>query len=365
MALYRRGETWWLDLALHGSRIRRSTGTSDRAEAQRQHDALAAEARRWKGAAGGTLADALKLWLTARPRTRNERNAIKAFLAAYPNRPLAHISGHDLADALADKSPATANRTLGILRAALRLAWQRGLIPGVPPIPRGHAPAPTMRFLTRAEWGRLEAELPAHLKPVARLAVLTGLRARNLTGLTWDRVDIERGLLWIDAHQAKGRRDLHIPLSAEAAACLAEVKRSAPISQNFVFSYRGRPISGQLSTAAWRKACARAGLAGLRFHDLRHTWASWHAQAGTPLAVLRELGGWADIQMVQRYAKLAPSHLAAWAGNVTCCTVPPESAAAEDAKKRSKINSAPVAQWIELPPPKAQAFRKPLKNKAA
>src|SRR5699024_477461 len=48
---------------------------------------------------------------------------------------------------------------------------------------------------------------------------------------------------------------------------------------------------------------------------LRHTWASWHVQNGTPLAVLQELGGWRDLKMVLRYAHLAPGHLAPYAAN--------------------------------------------------
>jgi hypothetical protein len=73
--------------------------------------------------------------------------------------------------------------------------------------------------------------------------------------------------------------------------------------------------TGKVSNHAWRKACTRAGVSWLRFHDLRHTWASWHVQAGTPLPVLQELGGWASLAMVQRYAHLGRSHVAAWAGN--------------------------------------------------
>ena len=46
-----------------------------------------------------------------------------------------------------------------------------------------------------------------------------------------------------------------------------------------------------------------------RWHDLRHTWASWLAQAGTPLNVLQELGGWESESMVRRYAHLAPAQL--------------------------------------------------------
>jgi site-specific recombinase XerD len=57
----------------------------------------------------------------------------------------------------------------------------------------------------------------------------------------------------------------------------------------------------------------RAGITDFRWHDLRHTWASWHIQQGTPLHVLQELGGWSDIRMVQRYAHLSTDHLAVYA----------------------------------------------------
>jgi integrase len=49
---------------------------------------------------------------------------------------------------------------------------------------------------------------------------------------------------------------------------------------------------------------------------LRHTWASWHVQNGTPLNVLQELGGWSSYEMVQRYAHLAPEHLSEYANNL-------------------------------------------------
>ncbi len=56
-------------------------------------------------------------------------------------------------------------------------------------------------------------------------------------------------------------------------------------------------------------ACRRAGIEDFRFHDLRHTWASWLIQSGVPLSVLQEMGGWESIEMVRRYAHLAPNHL--------------------------------------------------------
>jgi integrase len=67
------------------------------------------------------------------------------------------------------------------------------------------------------------------------------------------------------------------------------------------------PIEGD--TKAWKAALSRAGITEFRWHDLRHTWASWHVQTGTPLNALQELGGWESVDLVRRYAHLAPDHL--------------------------------------------------------
>ena len=76
----------------------------------------------------------------------------------------------------------------------------------------------------------------------------------------------------------------------------------------------------------------KAGIEDFRFHDLRHTWASWHVQSGTPLAVLKELGGWASMDMVFRYAHLGESHLAEWAKNSTYGTNTAQSGNRESLK---------------------------------
>src|SRR5437764_2652383 len=67
---------------------------------------------------------------------------------------------------------------------------------------------------------------------------------------------------------------------------------------------------GHANTLAWRKALKRADIENFRWHDLRHTCASWHRQAGTPTHELQRLGGWRSSVMVERYAHLAPDHLA-------------------------------------------------------
>jgi hypothetical protein len=68
---------------------------------------------------------------------------------------------------------------------------------------------------------------------------------------------------------------------------------------------------------AWKSACRKAEIEDFRWHDIRHTWASWHVQQGTPLYALKELAGWEALEIVKRYAHLAPEHLKQYADRVT------------------------------------------------
>ena len=80
------------------------------------------------------------------------------------------------------------------------------------------------------------------------------------------------------------------------------------------FTFAGKRI--QKSSTAWDKAKQRAGIEDFRFHDLRHTRASWHVQSGTSLPELMELGGWKSYEMVLRYAHLAPEKLSSVASRI-------------------------------------------------
>lgn len=68
-------------------------------------------------------------------------------------------------------------------------------------------------------------------------------------------------------------------------------------------------LDSGICNTGWLEAVKKAGLVDFRFHDLRHTWASWHRQAGTSTDELKELGGWKSRVMVDRYAKFATEDL--------------------------------------------------------
>jgi integrase len=174
-------------------------------------------------------------------------------------------------------------------------------------------PAPTrrVRWIKPNEAERLIKALPEHQAYAVRFALATGLRQGNIKTLEWSQVSIERSVCWIYADKAKAGKPIHIPLNSEALTVLKALKGKHP---DFVFTFRGNPI-GQLTTKAWYKALKKTGIESFRWHDLRHTWASWHVQNGTPINVLQELGAWESTEMVRRYAHLGQTHLAQYCEN--------------------------------------------------
>lgn len=207
----------------------------------------------------------------------------------------------------------TVNRMLALLRAVLRRAaldWEwMGIIPRVRLLKE---PTRRVRYLTAPQAQRLLAELPSHLAEMAAFSLATGLRKSNVTGLQWSQIDISRCMAWIHPDQSKSRRAIPVPLNQDAMRILTV---QAGRHSTHVFAFKGELIA-KVSTAAWKKALKRAGIDDFRWHDLRHTWASWHVQNGTPLNVLQELGGWESPQMVRRYAHFSAAHLATYAAKL-------------------------------------------------
>lgn len=326
----RPGSPYWQIVIYHsGKRVRRSSGTASRQEAQRLHDEIKAEL--WaapRHAIERTWIDACTDWLTAAQRSGSDRYILRALNAAYADRPLSQCTAESFAEAMAGKTPGTYNRHRAIIVAILNRAGIKLKLP-TRKVKRGR-----LRFLTAAEWQRLYAALPDHLKPIAAFALATGLRQKNVTHLRWEDIDLDRAVLWVHPDMAKSGKPIGIPLAGKAMDVL---EGQAGKHDDWVFPYTGRgraagsPID-KIKTS-WQRAMERAGLgrferwtdaAGKQhkkwhgdftFHGLRHTWASWHVMSGTPLEVLQKLGGWEDPRMVQNYAHLAPEYLASYAGN--------------------------------------------------
>ena len=360
MQLFKRTKNgpWWFDLGIDGSRIRRSTGTKDRREAEEFAAKVASDYWRQKklGEQPAVMWEAAVVhWLKQHQHLRSletVKQRLRWLTGQLKGTPVRAIGRDRIASLIEAKLEtgvvgATVNRHMAALSVILHHSHREGWIDAVPPIRKLPEGGSRLTWLTKPQARRLLEELPAHLRPMARFALATGLRESNVRLLEWSQVDQDRALAWIHADQAKGKRVISVPLNADALAVLEEQRGE---HRQFVFTYQGAPV-GRIYNHAWQKACRRAGLDGLRFHDLRHTWASWHVQAGTPLPVLQQLGGWASYQMVLRYAHLGRDHIAAYAENLGTLrhihgTVPKKKTEAE-----ASVPLSDLVAWDGIEPP--------------
>jgi integrase len=314
--LYRRSRSpyWWVRFQLDGREIRLSTRTTDRAQAEEFE--TQARNRAWRQARLGerpvVLWDhATRKWLkdTQKRSKEKDRIIVAWFDGHLKGQPLENITAEvieELRQLRAEEtSPSTANRYMAFLRALLR----KELGNAAPKVPMFQVEKGEPRWLTRGQFDKLAKALPLHLADMAKFTVATGLRMRNVTHLTWDCVDLKRRHVWIPGSRAKAGKPIPVPLNSDAIEIL---KRWQGQHETRVFVFRGKPVD-DANGATFKAAAASVGLPELRWHDLRHTWASWHVQAGTPLHALQELGGWASYEMVRVYAHLSSGHLAKYA----------------------------------------------------
>lgn len=145
------------------------------------------------------------------------------------------------------------------------------------------------------------------MKDVCTLALATGMRLREILFLEWSEIDLDKSIAWVLANKSKSGFPRAVPLNDDALRVLRTLphqhKRWAIINPKTNAPYN------DINREDFNQALINAGIQQFRFHDLRHTWASWHAQNGTPLMILKELGGWRTIEMVQKYAHLSATHL--------------------------------------------------------
>lgn len=331
MSLYKRKDSsvWWIKITVNGRTVQKSTGTPDKSKAQEFHDRL--KTQLWEqtklGAKRGySWNEAVVRWLN---ETQHKASRIDDLghlrwldqhlsgveLAAINRDTLDRLIQNKLANQV---SNSTVNRMLALTRSILRKAsldWE--WLDNAPKFRLLPEPSRRIRWITREDADRLIQELPNHLKAMVRFSLETGLRRANVTGLQWSQIDLTRRCAWIHPDQAKARRAIAVPLSKTAVVIIREQLGK---HVTHVFTYQGKPVV-QVNTKAWQKALQRAGIVDFRWHDLRHTWASWHVQAGTPLQVLQELGGWESVEMVRRYAHLSSEHLAEYVDRLSAFRV--------------------------------------------
>ncbi|WGL99713.1 site-specific integrase [Arsenophonus sp. aPb] len=352
-----RNGTWHCDfVTAAGQRIRRSLGTSDKKQAQELYDNLKSES--WRTSKLGefpsvTFNDACLRWLQEKEHKKSlddDKSKIEYFMTFFSNKKLSSITETDILNATSNMinrkhkqvwkrkyesakkngkiinpyqskpaSAATKARYLSFLRSLFRAAvndWK--WLERAPIIKIKQQKEIRIRWLTKEEASRLIKCMPNTFKPVVIFALATGLRRSNILNLEWSQIDLQRKVAWIHPDEAKGGKAIGVALNNTACKVLTgQIGKH----HHWVFVHTeawhradGTPTEKVRKmrvddNTAWKTGLRRAGIENFRFHDLRHTWASWLVQSGVPLSALQEMGGWESIDMVRRYAHLAPNHL--------------------------------------------------------
>ena len=203
---------------------------------------------------------------------------------------------------------ATINRYIALLRTVLNFACRD--LQWIDNVPRFRLEAENnarSRYLSLAEYKRLHAVLPEPYKAMAQLSVATGLRQGNVLGLMWEQIDLANRMLILPSQVMKNGQPFSMPLNNSAVEV---IKSQIGKHNTYVFVRSDGQKVRQVPSKMWSKALRDSSIEDFRWHDLRHTWASWLRQhSNMSLDRIQELGGWKDSSMVKRYSHLSVDHV--------------------------------------------------------
>lgn len=322
MGLYKRGAIWWVCLTHEGRKIRKSLDVKDKKTAERIYHKLmcnlvegvwfsgaSAEAKR------ATITTLLQRYVEERTplkslqSQRRDMACMQRFVDRFGAVNIQGLQPRDVVVYKTDRrregaAPATINKELGLLRHAYNVAikeWQWTDRNPVACVSLERVRPHRERWLTRDEEARLLEAAAPWLRPVIVFAVNTGMRRGELMALSWPHVDFERSTATVAT--SKTDRPRTVPLNASSLAVLLE-REPSRVRSTLVFVADKDAVS-----KAFVAAVRHAGIPHIRFHDLRHTFATRLVQAGVDLYVVQRLLGHASPTMTQRYAHHSPDSL--------------------------------------------------------
>lgn len=203
----------------------------------------------------------------------------------------------------------TINNDHIILKHCLNVARRKRLLTTNPatlvPIPCANNERD--RVLTVVEWEQLYEEAAPHLKPILLTAYHLGQRLGEILNLTWDRVDLHRGIITLRGVDTKTNKPRQVPMTPPVKVTMIELSKVRDIAHKHVFVYQRNPVR-EVKTA-FKTACKKAGIADLRFHDLRHCAATNLRRAGVDTTTAMQIIGHKSPLMWKRYNSVAESDL--------------------------------------------------------
>lgn len=331
MAVYQRGDNWYIDFTFKGQRVRESIGRSKK-NAQKVIDKKRTEIIENKYLDIRKEPDPIKFHEFAKQYLRwakvNKKDStyvrdvyiMRQFDSRFEGKYLHEITGWMIEKWKSERKEkceiATVNRELALLKHLFSKAveWKDenkiAFLKEDPTkaVKRLKGETKRVRYLLPGEIQKLllncEGLLRGFLRPLVTVALHTGARKGELQGLQWPQADFELGIISLLDTKNGERRD--VPMNETVRATLNGLEKTS----EFVFPNRnGKRIDNAQVQISFVKALERSGIEDFHFHDLRHTFASnLVMQEGVELNDVRELLGHKKMEMTLRYAHLSPRH---------------------------------------------------------
>jgi integrase len=202
-------------------------------------------------------------------------------------------------------SLSTINRELACLKTCFSKAieWEKMERNPAAKVKKFHEPNTKERILTAEEMKRLLNAASPEIRPVLIIALNTGMRRGEILGLRWRDVDFVKGFILIE--DSKSGRSRKVPMNS----LIFETLRAMNREREFVFENPETRTNIKDVKTAFKGACRRAEIKGIRFHDLRHTAASRMIETGADLVTVSKILGHATIQMTMRYCHPTPENM--------------------------------------------------------
>lgn len=312
---YLRGKFWWIKYYSSGVPVYESSKSEKYDDAakllkKRQGESEAGMVAQRRVLIGSLLDDLLQFYRVHRPRSVDDFAVpfVKRLRRHFGDLPHHRLTTARLRDYQERRkrekaANATINRELALLRRAFKIAANStpprvSVMPKFEMLPENN----TRRgFLLPEEYQRLKAELPAELVPLLVVGYHVGCRKGELLPLRREQVDLDAKQIRLYPGTTKNDEGRVLPIYGDMVpvlqAQLAGLKRWPRC--HAVFHREGQPI--KVFRESWDKACGRAGVPGLLFHDLRRSAVRNMVRAGVPEAVAMKISGHKTRAIFDRY----------------------------------------------------------------
>lgn len=318
------GNGWYLSwVGVDGRRHRRKAKGCTLAEARKdlenERDKVAGYALYGKMPSGNDgfsdfCESRLDFWKASLSQREFQRRSeiIRGHLTPFFKGRLADITKADIETYMVRRcekaSPGTVRKEMMVLKRLLNLAVEDEKIPASPAakVKSPKDPPGRVRYLQPEEVGAVLDKCPRWLKPIATLAVSTGMRRGEILRLRWLDVDLVDNRIILP--QTKNGDGRIIYMNEMALDALRSVELDAETDpEEPIFRLKVTP---EEVSWAFKRACSKAGIHDVTFHDLRHTAASWLRMSGADIHTVAEVLGHKDLRMAKRYQHLSPGFLA-------------------------------------------------------